>query len=149
MKPTRFPSPATPPTSLSYARRDFHAYVMSRVQYKIIATCIECTSGYVCNARGQSVPCYSQLINWCLAPPVRVKVVSALGFDHLKLLFAMGLGLPEVNPEPKVELICWTTWKGRTSCWAHHLQNKNSDSTIYFVTRPFGGGGEGKLRVLG
>jgi len=49
--------------------------------YKIIATCIGRANALRANntrvtcqykAR-ESVPCYSQLKNWCLAPPLRIK----------------------------------------------------------------------------
>ena len=75
--PTTLPSPATPPPPLtcsddSDSQSDFSSYVTSRVQYttyKIIATWTERANTLV-KREYESVPWYSRLTNWCLAPPL-------------------------------------------------------------------------------
>ena len=84
--PTTLPSPATPPSSLTatskvtFSRTWCHTFNIPT--YKIITTRIECatvlwanithvTCGYKAD---EGVPCYSRLINRCLAPPSRVKL---------------------------------------------------------------------------
>ena len=73
-------------TPHSESRSDFSSYMTSNVHllmYKIIAMCIERTTELWTNicvtceyksvmCEYKSVLCYSQLINWCLAPPLRV-----------------------------------------------------------------------------
>ena len=72
-------------TPHSDSRSDFSAYVTSHIQhtmYEIIAMCIDCAAVLRADIRrithgykaGEGMPRYSRLINWCLAPPLRLKL---------------------------------------------------------------------------
>ena len=83
--PTTLPSPTTHTTLTphSNSQSDFPSYVMSCVQYTYIQNhCYVYWMHYDCFGliirayvmrKHKSMPCYSQLINWCLAHPLRVK----------------------------------------------------------------------------
>ena len=81
--PITLPSPATPPSPLTVTHEVIFPLTWRHTfnirTYKIIAMCIErATALWANNTRVKrwykSVPCYSRLINWCLAPPLSVKL---------------------------------------------------------------------------